>query len=130
LFVSILSYGQECSPYHNIRHYEYDYDVRFSVSAGACYHYNSLSFSNKYKNITTKAVVMRKSRRMPMMEDEVYLVAGYENGIGAGTGWSSNGWVYYISYDYKLYRFIYFNSVYYQTNYNMSHIVIGFKITI
>ena len=73
---------------------------------------------------------MRKSRRMPMMEDEVYLVAGYENGIGAGTGWSSNGWVYYISYDYKLYRFIYFNSVYYQTNYNMSHIVIGFKITI
>lgn len=129
ILIALTSKAQQCSPYHDIKNYEYNDDVEFSFSYGYCFHYNSFSFQTKYDDIALRAVIMSRSKRMPNMPGETYLVAGYEKVLGIGAGWSTQGLVIYSSLDLKIIKHLNANVVFYQTNYNMSHIVVGLKIT-
>ncbi len=129
ILIALTSKAQQCSPYHDINNYEYNDDVEFSISHGFCFHYNSSSFQIKYDRIAMRAVIMSRSRRMPNMLPETYLVAGYEKIVGVGAGWSTKGLVIYSSLDLKIIKHLNANLVFYQTNYNMSHIVVGLKAT-
>jgi len=129
ILIALTSKAQQCSPYHDIKNYEYNDDVEFSISYGYCFHYNSFAFQTMYDNIALRAVIMSRSRRMPNMTRETYLVGGYQKVFGVGAGWSTKGLVVYSSLDLKIIKHINANVVFYQTNYNMSHIVVGLKIT-
>ena len=129
ILIALTSKAQQCSPYHDIKNYEYNDDVEFSFSYGYCFHYNSFAFQTMYENLALRAVVMSRSRRMPNMTGETYLVGGYQKVFGVGAGWSTKGLVIYSSLDLKIIKHLNANVVFYQTNYNMSHIVVGLKIT-
>ena len=128
------AYGQECNPYKNPRRMWWDTKspIKYSVSMGMCYHYDGYTAGLHYKDISLQTVLMRPGRYRTMrMQEEAYIVGGYDGLLGIGGGLRVNdnrlSPVGYISGRKKLLGSFYGNIAYYQTI-RMSHLVIGVKI--
>lgn len=104
--------------------------MALTMSAGACYHYNALTYGMKYRGIFIDAVVMTRTERMPMMEGEQYAIIGYENYLEGGLGIMTNGAVAMVGGMYPLNRWTYASMRVYQTTRKMTHIAIGLRIEI
>lgn len=127
-------YGQECSPYKKSRTiwWEAKSPIRYSVSAGMCYHYDGYTAGLHYKDVSLQTVLMRPARYRTMrMQEEAYIVGGYDGRLGIGGGLRLNagglGPVGYVSCRQKIVGGLFGNVAYYQTI-GMSHLVIGVKV--
>lgn len=136
LGISNISKAQECNPNYSIRTKWFDPDspIRYSISAGMCYHYDGFSAGLHYDNLSLQAVLMRPARYRTMrMKEEAYIVGGYDSRLGIGGGIRLNDNrvdpVGYISAKQKLYKGVYVNLVYYQLV-SINHIVVGIKVMI
>jgi hypothetical protein len=99
-----------------------------------CYHYDGFAAGLHYNKLSLQTVLMRPARYRTMrMQEEAYIVAGYDSklGIGGGIRVTNNmvDPVGYISAKQKLYKGLYANVIYYQTV-SISHIVVGIKVMI
>ena len=129
--------AQECSPFqNNVKTPWFDpkSPIKYSASAGMCYHYDGFTFGLHYKNVAFQTVLMRPARYRTMrMAEEAYLVAGYDKRLGIGGGLRVNddrvSPVGYVSGRQKLFGSFYGNVAYYQTV-GMSHLVVGLKIVL
>lgn len=122
--------GQVCNIYPKAKAIKGGSQPRLIVGAGACYHYNSFSYSLNYKGFNTTAVIMSRAQRMAAMPGETYLTVGYDKALALGGGYGNRGAVAYIGYNQKLVNYLALSAYIYQTSYNMSHITIGFKVII
>ena len=136
LGISTISKAQECNPNYSIkaRWFDPDSPIRYSLSAGMCYHYDGFAVGLHYDKLTLQTVLMRPARYRTMrMQEEAYIVAGYDSRLGIGGGIRLNdnrvSPVGYISAKQKLFGSLYGNVAYYQTM-GMSHLVVGLKLMI
>lgn len=131
-----IASAQDCNLYKAPRQMWWDAKspIRYSISAGMCYHYDGYTAGLHYKDLSLQTVLMRPARYRTMrMQEEAYIVAGYDSKLGIGGGLRVNDNrvdpVGYISARQKLYGGLYANVAYYQTVF-MSHLVIGIKVLI
>lgn len=131
-----ISSAQECSPYRTVKTKWFDTNspIRYSASAGMCYHYDGFTAGLHYKDLSLQTVLMRPARYRTMrMQEEAYVVMGYDSKLGIGGGLRVNDDrvdpVGYVSARQRLYKGLYGNVAYYQTVF-MSHVVVGIKVMI
>ena len=130
LLLPLLTVGQVCNIYPKAKTIRGGDQAHLIIGAGACFHYNSLSYSVNYKGYNSTVVIMARAQRMANMPGEAYVTVGYDKALALGGGYSNQGAVVYLGYNYKLVDFLALSAYIYQTTYNMSHITIGLKVII
>jgi len=130
LLLPLLTVGQVCNIYPKAKTIRGGEQARLIIGAGACFHYNNLNYSVNYSGYNAALVIMARAQRMANMPGEAYVTVGYDKALALGGGYSNQGAVVYLGYNYKLVDFLALSAYIYQTTYDMSHIVVGLKVII
>ena len=130
LLLPLLTVGQVCNIYPKAKTIRGGEQAHLIIGAGACFHYNSLNYSLNYSGYNAALVIMARAQRMANMPGEAYVTVGYDKALALGGGYSNQGAVVYLGYNYKLVDFLALSVYIYQTTYDMSHIVVGLKVII
>lgn len=125
LYIAGQSY---CVPYKKPKTVCGGEQIKLTASAGACYHYNAITYGMKYSGLFIDAVLMTRTERMPNMPGEEYAIIGYENYLEGGVGIMNNGAVIMAGGMYPFNNWLYASLRAYQTTNKMTHIVIGLRV--
>ena len=132
LLINISMFGQECSPYHPVQHWEANDDVDFTVSLVSCFHAAGLAFSMDYNNISGGVHIMGAGH-----DNSAYTFLSYQYQpikkikLFAGPLYrlNNNSSLMLAQYggDIKIYKSIWFTSRILQINRNLNYLNVGIK---
>lgn len=118
-------------------------DIKYRISTGLCYHFNSSSIDIGYKNnlLTVITMTVNPFRATPRMKDEFYVGYTYNFAIGkkenfhigatAGLGVTSSNLVGRLYIDRRLYRGLFLHGSTIQAGIaGINHLIGGIKVNI
>ena len=140
LLLCLPVYSQQCKPENNFKINTPSQGIKYSVSHGFCYHFNSTTVETGYKNHYLSITIMNKNILFatPRMQDESYIGYTYNQplskklNIGASTYLRTGNVspVIRLYADRKIYKPLYLHGSIIKVIPGMSHIIIGLKIII
>lgn len=135
LLLGFISHGQECLPYHKVRNWEYNDDVKYNIAWASCFHASAIAASMEYESFEIGTHIMGKGHH-----NTAYLFASYNFKASKNLNLSV-GTLYRINNNtglllgqwggsVRIYKPVWFIARVLQINKNLSYLNVGIKLSI
>ena len=127
--------GQECSPYHKVKNWEYNSDVKYNIAWASCFHAAAIAASMEYKSFEVGTHIMGEGHH-----NTAYIFTSYNFKLNKSLNLSL-GSLHRINNNpslllgqwggsVRIYKPVWFIARVLQINKDLSYLNVGIKLTI